>query len=161
MNYYTCSNRDPDRDGPITTSAFVYLDTISIILHVFIKLRINLYQKRKASNIEPKHKIWMTKNSLIMSKIEVASIADFTTNVIGISIITAYAMLAKHINAMTVLELNTWPNYILMNFYQFIIPSITAIIISTLYYSRHPLLRKTLVRELKNCLSLGHSIFPN
>ena len=150
-NYYSCSNRDPDRDGPVTRSAFVYLDMMSIIMHVYIKLRISFFQRKNKIKDEEKPTIGLTNKSLHFGQTEFQSIADFTTNVVGVFAISSLALLSSRINSMTVTEMNRSPNYILMNLYQLIVPSIVTFIISTLYYSRHPLLRKTMMRELKNC----------
>jgi hypothetical protein len=145
-----CSNRSPDNDGPVTRSTFIYLDLMSIVLHVYTKLRISWYQRKNKINADLKTKTWVTNKTLTLTQNEIQSIADFTTNAIGILAISSYALLAGKINSMSVLDVNTWPNYILINLYQLILPSIVTRTISTLYYHRHPYLRKTMWRELKN-----------
>ena len=156
MNYYTCSNKDPDLDGPITKSNFSFLAMTSILLHLFVKLRITWYQRKKQTKEELTPKIWICPKSEVQNHVEIQSIPDFTTSVIGICIFISYSTLAERMNSMTVLELNTSPNHILMNFFQLICPCLMTCAISSLYYYMHPLIRRTLLRELKNTLLHGN-----
>ena len=150
LNYYTCSNRDPDLDGPISKSNFSYLAIISIVMHLFVKLKISWFQRKKQAKEELNPKICISQQGLTSSQIEVQSIPDFTTSVIGICIFISYAMLAERMNSKTVCELNTSPNYIVMNFFQLICPCVMTCIICALYYYRHPFIGSTLLRELEN-----------
>ena len=153
MIYYTCSNKDLDQ--PNARSELPYLEIMSIILHVFIWLRIRWFNKNEKIKVDPKPKIWMTTKSLTLSQIETQSLADFTTNVFGLSLCSLYTFFAKSINSMTITELNLLPNNILMNIFQLICPCLISCIVSVVYYYRHPLLRKTMLRELRNCFSCG------
>ena len=152
MNYYTCSNKDPDLDGPITKSKFSFLAMTSILLHLFVKLRITWYQRKKQTKEELIPKIWISPKSLVQGPVEIQSIPDFTTSVIGICIFISYAMLAERMNSMTVSDLNTSPNHIIMNFFQLICPCVITCTIASLYYYMHPLIRRTLLRELQNTM---------
>ena len=150
LSYYTCCDRDPDLDGPISKSNFSYIAMTSIILHLFVKLRISWFQRKNQTQDEPTPNIWISHNSMSSSQSEAKSIPDFTTSVIGICIFISYAMFAERMNSKTVSQLNTYPNYILMNFFQLICPGLMTSIITTMYYYRHPLIGSTLLRELKN-----------
>ena len=152
MNYYSCSNSDPDLDDPNAKPNFPYLEIASIVIHVLIKLRISWFQRREKAKDELKPNLWMTNQNLSFRHIEVQSIPDFTTNVIALAMCSSYALLGTRINSLTLVEINLSPNFILMNIYQLIGPCLISSTISIGYYSRHPLLRKTMWRELKNWL---------
>jgi hypothetical protein len=153
MNYYSCSNKNPDLHDKNQKHDFPYFEMISIILHLFIRLRITLFQRRKkiGDNLNPI--IWMQEKNLFLRQIEIQSIADFTSNVVGLAMCSFYTLIAKRINLMDLREINTPPNSGLMNIFQLFCPGIISCSISIVYYSRHPLLRKTMLRELKNCFS--------
>ena len=156
INYYTCSNQDLELDQPPNArSELPYLEMMSIFLHVLIRLRIKWFNKKEKIKVDPKPKIWMTTKSLTLSQIESQSLADFTTNVFGLSLCSLYTFFAKSINSMTITELNMSPNNVFMNIFQLICPCLISCFISVVYYYKHPLLRKTMLRELRNCFSSG------
>ena len=153
MNYYTCSNMNPNLDGTIAGSDFPIIEIASIILHIYIQVRISLFRRKKKRKDDLKPKIWMITKSLTLKQIEFQSISDFTSNVVVLAICCSYSIFAKKMKYLTLIELNMSPNNILMNIFQLVCPCFITCIISVVYYSRQPLLRRTMLRELKNCFT--------
>ena len=146
MNYFTCSNQKPSLDSLPSKSKFGYFEIASFILNVCIMFRINFNQKK--NNVQTENCISKKKQFLL--QLEKQSLTDFTTASLSIFAFIINSVLASKINSLNVKEINQYPNYVYMYFFQLVEPCLISSLISLLYYCRHPPLRESMFREFKN-----------
>ena len=144
MNYYTCSNLDPDKDRFLPKVKLGGFEAGSILFMMIIKVRINQHQKKIAI---------ASNKSEFLVQLEKQSIPDFASCIAAILVFVAYAFLNAKINSMTRQETKNFPNYLLLYFFQLICPIVISCILSLIYYCRHRPLRESVFRELQNFLT--------
>jgi len=81
--------------------------------------------------------------------IEKQNIADFTSNLIGLLSLTSLALLIFKVNSMDTTEINKFPNFLLLYFFQMFCPQLICLTVFMMNYNRCKNMRDTLKRELK------------
>ncbi len=148
LNYYTCSNQNFSIDSQLPRSKIGYFEITSFILNLSIMFRINISQKKNSVNVQNTN--CLSKKKQFLLQLEKQSILDLTTASLSILTFILNALLVTKINYLNAEEINHYPNYLYMYFLQLIEPSLISCIISMLYYFRHPPLKESMFRELKN-----------
>ena len=141
VHYYTCADLDPRMDSAQKLKIPAIIEIISIILHIFVKLKIQ-HHKNCAQ----------TEKKSVLSLIEHQTIADFTSTLIGVACLAVFSLLSVKTNSLINPELNDFPNYVYMHIFQLFIPCMLVFAICFVNYSRCRHLRETIVRELKELL---------
>jgi hypothetical protein len=146
MHYYICSDLSPSSDPFIRNKIPGVVETLSVVIHVALKLRI--WKHRKKTNQPPIGNLFHKEHEL--SFLEKESIADFTSNLIGLLAITIFSLSSIKINSLTEHDINEYPNYLYLFFFQLICPCLLCLTVSSVNYLRHGPLRNTIWREVKD-----------
>ena len=154
MNFYLCSGRDPshDRDLQKKFNFILFgLPIISVLLHVLVRVKIFAF-KWKNGSVQSKHN---TNN--FKSNFENQSLSDFSTNVMIVGLTSVGVLSVLSVNNLNPLEANVFPNYLFVYWLHCFGPFVFGGLFSVIYYLRHPPLRISLVRELRERLN---KMFP-
>ena len=69
-----------------------------------------------------------------------------------IFVFLSYSLLNIKTNALTVEQVNRFPNYLYMYFLQFLGPSLIGILIAIFQYLRHREMRHSIFMEMRDCI---------
>ena len=86
---------------------------------------------------------------LTLASMESRVISDFASNTCNAVIVGSVVFVSTAVNKISPMHIAIYPNYLLIYFYQFIIPFIVIGSTTLVYFLRHPPLRKSLAREVK------------
>jgi hypothetical protein len=142
MFYFLCADIDPQLDSPKPRKPTALVEILSVLLFVFIKLRISLHKK----NLQPQEINNVFHKSYVLTMIEKQNIAYFTSNMIGLISLTCISLLNFKINSLTIVDANQFPNYFYIFFYQMCCPVLVCLVV---FIVKCENLRETLQRELK------------
>jgi hypothetical protein len=149
MFYFVCADTDPQLDSANSSKLVAIEEILSVLLLIFIKVRISLHkmktQPTEATNVFHK--------SSVLAMIEKQNIADFTSNFFGLSSLAGFALLALMVNSMTINEINQFPHFLLLYFFQLVYPFLMGLTLLFVLYKRCKIMRETLQRELKDFLN--------
>jgi len=144
MFYFVCADTDPQLDSANSSKPVAIEEILSVLLLIFIKVRISLHkmktQPTEATNVFHK--------SSVLAMIEKQNIADFTSNFFGLSSLAGFALLALMVNSMTINEINQFPHFLLLYFFQLVYPFLMGLTLLFVLYKRCKIMRETLQREL-------------
>lgn len=137
ISYYFCSDIDPATDSnfPITMNAFV--EGFSLLLHIAINLKIKMYKKKH----EQQH------NHIL--SFDEKSITNVSINATSILIIILHFGLSVKTRSLTLAQINSYPNKLLVIGFHLLGNVILSNSISLLYYLRNKKLRKSLLQDIK------------
>ena len=144
--FYICSGRSPlkDQDIPPKVGSTQQLVTIvSILIHIYILVKIHLY--RKKVTITQSFKTSFTRLSISNN-----SLSDLTTNFCTVFLCTVVVILTWKNNQIPVKDFNCYPNYLYEYFFRMAWPIIFGISMVLLYYFRNEKLRSSILAELWN-----------
>ena len=92
----------------------------------------------------------MTSKSTWLKDLENLSLADLTSNLVTACCLVLAGLSQLWINFVNILDYNQYPNYLYEYFYRMVRPPLTFLLVVLVYFVRHPLMRKTVFRELKS-----------
>ena len=148
MYYYVCADIDPHSDSNLLSKPAAVVELVSVMLFIAIKVRISVHQQRPELN--PSHP------GYVLSLIEKQTIADFTSNLMGLSSLASFSLFSIKVNAMTLAELNQFPGFLYLFLFQMVCPAIVALTVFFMDYFRCKILRETLHRESRDFLIDNH-----
>ncbi len=127
---------------------------ISIVVQLVLHLRIKMYR------IQSDEKLRNTKDINVHQKVSFFSSLDqlwpsnfaISTIIFATFVISNYAM--NYVNSVKPSEIKKFPNYI-MFYYSLATFSVNVFSAAVWYFTRTPLLKKVIFRELKNALNIS------
>jgi hypothetical protein len=145
---YICQDLNPSSDvqlGYYTNTQFD--SSISLFLHAIIFVCIQIFKKSEVHNIQHGTQSGCPTNQYFQN-IEKITLADFLTNFLLALWIGNLAFLQYKIRQLTLLEVNMFPYSFYLFGFQYYANSLSGLIISLVYFCRHPHLREKLYKEL-------------
>jgi len=124
----------------------------SLILHLVINLRIKVFKAKHKIMVVPSSSLAFgtPTNAPLLAKTESQSLSDSAPNIFMAIWCAIYVLLQRKVNGLSLDDANSYPNYLFMFAYHFILPSTTHFLVASLYYVRHAPLRKTIMSEIKD-----------
>jgi hypothetical protein len=152
MNYYACARIIPDIDWSLPSHFGAHFEVFTLLTIVIVKLKIHFF---KAKSTEKE----MTKRSLFRKTFTLDAnnshaLANFSTNFISLIIFGLVIIVGLKLNRLTPTDLNIYPNYLLMYFFQLILPNLVGYAVLGLLYMKNSAMRATLVMEFNNFYSV-------
>jgi len=145
---YICQDLDPSSDVQLGYNTNTQNESlISLLLHVIIFVRIQIFRNTKVHSIQPGTQNGCPTNQYFQN-IEKITLADFLTNFLLALWIGNLAFLQYKIRQLTLTEVNMFPYSFYLFGFQYYANSFSGLIISLVYFCRHPHLRKKLYKEL-------------
>ena len=154
LYYYICSGQNPisDQQKTLKTDFVGQLVTgFSIVIHVFIYIKIKLYKKKIKStgfNIANAQSLKKKVNDFI--SVETDSLTDITTSIFSALILSLCVFMVIKSNKIPLQEFNCFPNYLYEYFFRLVWPYLMVLAIVLLHYYHNPMLRETIKREYLN-----------
>ena len=146
-NHYICAGIDPTPFLKLGQKAVGRTEIFSFFIHFFVKARILYF---KAHNREGY--VGGNQNATNgLFHLDFKSLADFTTNFLIILSFAMLGLLNVTVSSMTLIEMKSFPNYILVYVFQLLGPCMLSFSVCLIYYSRHRALREAF---LKRCSTL-------
>jgi hypothetical protein len=150
MFYFVCADIDPQSILSQTSKPLIVHEMLSLLLLIIIKIRIAIH-KKKTQPAEPTN---VFHKNYVLSMIEKQNIADFTSNLIALLSLTCLALIIFKVNSMTITEINLFPNFLLLYFFQMFSPQLVCFTMFMANYKRCKNMRETFKRELKEQFNL-------
>ncbi len=118
------------------------MEILSIILHIFIYAKIQLY-KRGGNGLELE-----TANSA--SKLDAESLSSFGLNLLIIVSLGSTTVFASKLGNLDPEQINVHPNYLIIYYNNFFTPGFIGILMIIMVYKRNKNMRKSVYNEAKN-----------
>ena len=156
INFYLFSGTNPSSDDlkPITFNmAIIVIKLTTIIIHVFVKIRIFVYKKTKKV-ITTEQSFTKQSKNFFLKTFEKQYLSDFTVFtcfLIGSGIII---ILIYKISKLEPYELNVYPNYLMIYWMNLVHVPLFSILLCLLFYYINDTMRKTMTREMKDFLRI-------
>jgi hypothetical protein len=150
MFYFVCADIDPQSILSQTSKPLIVHEMLSLLLLIIIRIRIVIH-KKKTQPAEPTN---IFHKNYVLSMIEKQNIADFTSNLIALLSLTCLALIIFKVNSMTITEINLFPNFLLLYFFQMFSPQLVCFTMFMANYRRCKNMRETFKRELKEQFNL-------
>jgi len=112
----------------------------TLIIQLVINLRIKVFKSNGVCGTSLK--------ALLLPKTE--TLSESAPNFFIAIWCIFYILLQRKVNGFTLEDANSYPNYLFMYAYHFILPPITHFLVASLYYIKHAPLRKTIWSEIKD-----------
>ncbi len=147
FNYYFCSNkiRHSDLMSGVEVKnnwSLIGLQAFSVLLHVFVKIRINLFKNKQK-------KSWTNVKANGMSVINRQTIANTGTNAFNTFLFFSTGLISIPVNKMKLESANEFPNYLFLYFVHLIHPALLCSTLTFAYFLTHSPLRKTIYSEIR------------
>jgi hypothetical protein len=147
---YICQGVNPSRDEQLLgfeiTSQVESL--MCLFLHIIIVVRIQMFKnKNSVQSIQHATQNGCPTNHYFQN-IEKVTLADFLTNFLLAVWIGNLAVLIYKISQLSLIEVNTSPYGLYLFGFMYYANSFTGLVISSVYFSRHPHLRETIWKEI-------------
>lgn len=148
VHYYVCADLDPRPFFLHPLKIPAVLEVGSVALHVILKLSIAFKMKFQV-RVPPidNHPRTLCLKTEFLKSLEQQSLADFTSNILGMICLTLLSLYSILTNSLIKPEINEYPNYLYLYFHQFFFPNLVSFLIALVHYLRSPQLRKTVMRE--------------
>ena len=148
VHFFVCADLDPRPFIAHPLKVPAVLEVGSVVLHLILKLSIAVKLKFqvRVPPIDNHPRTLCIKNEFLKA-VEQQSIADFTSNILGMICLTLLSLYSILTNSLIKPEINEYPNYLYLYFLQFVFPCLVSFLIPSVHYLRSPQLRKTIVRE--------------
>ena len=140
LNYYICTGKLPDSRASIHTSPnyiTIAVQLLSVTLYIFVSVRIRFYKRKESFNIE-------TRN-----------ITDYVTAFSNFTMTCVVTSVMVFFNGIKPEKANEY--HLFIYFYHMIEPLLIAFLMSSMYFIRQPMLRKTMFREGMNFIETTFS----
>jgi hypothetical protein len=113
--------------------------------NLFSISRIKLYKNKQLKNA-----VFVISNlkSVDITSLDNRAISDFISNVFGVIATSSFGITTTLVNKTSPYKFNQYPYYLLVYYMHFIVPFLISGTISSLYFIRHPPLRKAIHREV-------------
>jgi hypothetical protein len=144
MFFFVCADIDPQSMLAQSSKPLAVHEILSVLMLIVIKIRISIHKK----NHQPTEPTNIFHKSYVLAMIEKQNIADFTSNLIGLLSLTSLALLIFKVNSMDTTEINKFPNFLLLYFFQMFCPQLICLTVFMMNYNRCKNMRDTLKREL-------------
>jgi hypothetical protein len=148
MFYFVCADTDPQLELDKSNKPPAIVEILSVLLLIVIKLRISIHKR----NHMPPEQQNVSHETNGLALIEKQNIADFTSNLMGLLSLTCFSLLSIKINAFTISDINQFPHFLFLYFFQMGCPVLVCLTVSLINYYRCKNLRETIKRELKEYL---------
>ena len=153
LYYYACADLDPMKDHYLKKVNSLSIEVFAtLIIHLVINLRIKMFKSKHIVTVVPSSSLVFgtPANPPLLAKIESKSLSDNAPNIFIAIWCAIYVLLQRKVNGISLDEANSYPNYLFMFAYHFILPSTTHFLIASLYYIKHGPLRRTILSEIKD-----------
>ena len=148
INYYICNASLPELDWSLPSHFGAHIEIFTIFTILIIKLKIHYFRSNHAENQMTKRSIFL--KSFSLNEITRSSISSFTTNLTGLLIMSTFVYFGIRLNQMKPIQLNEYPNYLYVYFFNLILPNIVGFFVTGLFYSKMSAMRESIMSELKN-----------
>jgi hypothetical protein len=138
-----------DLDWSFPSHFGAHIEVLSVVTVVIVKLKIQFFKRIQWSNLKMSSRSIFRKN-FTLEAINRSSLANFTTILVCLLLFCFSIFVGIKLNRLHPTQLNQYPNYLFMYFFQFIIPSIFGLSIPALFYIRNPVMRHSVLSEFKN-----------
>ena len=115
---------------------------VSTYLTLLGHMRIKQYKNN--------HIFAQTSSTMGITSTESNAISDLSTNAVNVVLFCSTGLISTLANNMDTAKANVYPFYLFVYFFHFIYPPVMLGTLSLVYYLRHPPLRNTIFRELRN-----------
>ena len=154
VSYYICVGEDPKAGlkHPMKFNISLYiLAIICAVIHIIMSLKIFIYKHKIKQNKESQS---CTQKYAIIKSLESQSLSGFTTITFGLVALGIFGILFAKVVQLDPQELNQFPNYLFVYWMHLVNAPLTIILLLVLCCAKNRLLRKTILRELKDFLRL-------
>lgn len=147
--FYICADVSKSSDqtlGPKNNAQVDFL--ITILIHIAITIRVNFYKNNRIEENIQVSNVACTTSNFAFHGIGEVKLADFVTNFLLSLWFGSLSFLQWKINHLSLSEVNqnNIATYIIGFLYYG--SSLTGLIISSIYFSRHPHLRRKMTKEI-------------
>ena len=136
--YYICIGSDVITHPNENKRSNGILEITILLIYIFIQCRIFLYKR--------KNRIL----GLADSKLSSNSLSSFSASFLSTITMCIAIFMTVKLNAMKLSDIEVYPNYIYVQFYNLIIPNIFGFMMTFVYYVTHPAMTRTLLQNLKD-----------
>jgi hypothetical protein len=147
IGFYICCGRDPSEDNPTPTKVFGGIELFSLLLHIFVFVRIKRY--KQTATIDPEEPRSLFRKGLVLHEIEAN-----TSVTLGINTFSIFALCLTTINVIVSNRLdpkffNQYPNHFFVYYIFLISPTVLSCCSIVQYYISCKLLLKSFKNEFK------------
>ncbi len=130
-------------DVPTLLLAF---QVLSILLHIIFNIKTYIYKRDLLRSEKVVTGIVSQYKQESISSIENRLMSDKATNAINAVIVGSVVSVSHVVNSFDPSLFLEFPNYLVLYFYQLILPFLTIGTVTLVYYLRHAPLRKAIIR---------------
>jgi len=128
---------------------------VCLILHIAITARIQIFKHQEAKRVQPTSQIQAAcPNNIYLQNVEKVTLANFVTNFILVLWFGFLSFIQHKLGLMYLPESKTNPNSFFSFAHLFGTSSVTSLVISLAYFSRHPHLRRKMWTETLQTLKI-------
>jgi hypothetical protein len=121
---------------------------LSILLHIIFNIKTYIYKRNLLRSEKVVTGIVSQYKQESISSIENRLMSDKATNAINAVIVGSVVSVSHVVNSFDPSLFLEFPNYMVLYFYQLILPFLTIGTVTLVYYLRHAPLRKAIIREI-------------
>jgi hypothetical protein len=149
LNFYICSGSFEANSyyklAKKTNWSALIVQVISILLHIFVNIRVKRYKKVTQVTSFQHLEILYT---------EKRNITDIVTTASNVISMGMSSIIVVSFNSISPEQANLYPYHLIVYFFHLVVPFVIYSCISLMYYIRQPIMRKTLLREVRNQFGL-------
>ena len=140
--YYTCIGSDVITNPNEYKRSYGGVEITTFIIYILIQLRIFQYKQQTE----------MQNQTLCLadSKLNSNSLSSFRASFFSTIALCTYTLMTIKVNSMKLLDIEVYPNYIYVQFYNLIGPNILAFMLTSVYYVTHPAITRALLQNLRD-----------
>ena len=155
---YICQDVNPSIDESLGYNKNTQIESfICLFLHIVIAIRIYLFKNQKVQSEVQQIQQNSCATNHYLKKIEEITLADFLTNFILALWVGNLAFLQYKISKLSLIEVNTFPYGFYLFGFQYYANSFSGLIISLVYFCRHPHLRSKIFKEMHQNVTFFNS----
>ena len=154
--FYTCANKNPTEDLSKPISFQGQVEVFSLLFYIIVKIKISFFQKSNSHLEDLSHGNSVSSKNSILEHISKNYLSSYRTNVIMLSIYMSFILVTSKITQLNPIEVNQYPNYLHVYFFQLISPPLIGFTMVAMFYARNSFMRETLWHEFTNYFKINH-----
>jgi hypothetical protein len=133
LNYYICSGEDPTEDFKRPLKSYGFVETVSILIYLFVFVRIQVFKHTRKSQLAVTHSCFI--KSQYLEEINALSLKTFLVNVAGLAI---FVMLLGSTMVMNRIKPNELQNHkTFIHVHYLVSLSLPSLVYLIIYYIQH------------------------
>jgi len=151
VEYCLCTGEDPTPIILLPSFGRGYIESFSLIFQILIYAKIWFYKRKAKKVIGPQVYSSYLKNVFIVA-MDKDVISSLATDIVAVLVLAFGSVFIMIVNFKNCEDFQLFPKFIVVYYTYMLYPCLSCVIITMVWFIKNPVLRHTIVQELKSLI---------